>query len=73
MENIFAHKLMTEGQKVTLVATQFRNDAAIWSAELQKKRMIQNMNLVETWIEIPKFLPVNYSRDLRLGFQDLEQ
>ena len=34
VENIFTHKPMTEGHKVTLVATQFRNYVAIWWTEL---------------------------------------
>ena len=38
VENIFAHKPMTDGHKITLVATRFRNYAAIWWAELQRKR-----------------------------------
>ena len=38
VENIFAYKLMIEGYKVTLVATQFHNYATIWWAEFQKKR-----------------------------------
>ena len=54
VENIFAHKSMTEGRKVTLVATQFRNYAAIWWAKLQKKRRNQNIDPVETWIKNEK-------------------
>ena len=47
-------------------------------AELQKKRRNQNIGPIETWIEMKillkqKFLPVNYSRDLRSSFQDLKQ
>ena len=78
MENIFSDKPMMEGRKATLVATRFRNCAAIWWAELQKKRRNQSLDPVETWIEMKnllkqKFLPVNYSRDLRSNFQGLKQ
>ena len=34
VENIFAHKPMTDGHKITLVATRFRNDAAIWVGQV---------------------------------------
>ena len=78
VENIFAHKPMTDGHKITLVATQFRNYAAIWWAKLQRKRRNQQIDPVDTWTEMKnllkqKFLPVNYSRDLRLSFQYLKQ
>ena len=42
VENIFAHKPMPEGHKVTLVSTRFSNYAAIWWTELQKKRRNQH-------------------------------
>ena len=78
VENIFAHKPMTDGHKITLVVTRFRNYTAIWWAELQRKRRNQQIDPVDTWIEMKnllkqKFLPVNYSRDLRSSFQDLKQ
>lgn len=79
IENIFVHKPMTDGHKVTLVATQFRNYAAIWWAEyVAKEKKKLNIDLVDTWIEMKnllkqKFLLVNYSTDLRSSFQDLKQ
>ena len=78
VENIFVHKPMTDSHRVNLVATQFRNYAAIWWAKLQKKRRNQNINPIETWIEKKnllkkKFLPINYSRYRRSSFQDLKQ
>lgn len=48
VENIFTHKPMMDGHKITLVATRFRNYAAIWWAELQKKRRNQNIDPVDT-------------------------
>ena len=68
VENIFVHKPMMNGHKVILVATQFRNYAAIWWAVLQKKRRNQNIDPVDQWIEMrnllkQKFLPINYSRE----------
>lgn len=56
LENIFVHKPMIEGHKITLVATQFHNYVPIWWAELQKKRMNQNIDPIETWIETKKKL-----------------
>ena len=46
--------------------------------EQQKKRWSQNMGHVKTWIKMKvrlkqKFLPVNYSRDMRSSFQNLKQ
>lgn len=38
VKNIFAHKAMTEGHKVTLIAIRFRNYATISWAELQTKK-----------------------------------
>ena len=61
VENIFAHKPMTDGHKITLVATRFRNYAAIWWAELQKKRRNQQIDPVDTWTEIKKSVEVNIS------------
>ena len=52
IENIFAHKPMSAGHKVTLVATWFCNYVTIWWAELQKKRRNQNIDSIETWVEI---------------------
>ena len=68
---------MRDGYKVTLVATRFCNYAMIWWAELQKKRRNQNIDSIDTWVEMKnllkqKFLPVNYARDLRSSFQDLK-
>ena len=78
VENIFAHKPMTDGHKITLVATRFRNYAALWWAKLQRKRGNQQIDLVDTWTEMKnllkqKFLPVSYARDLRASFQYLKQ
>ena len=74
----FCNKPMTEGHKVTLVATRFRNYVVIWWAKLQKKRSNQNIDPIQTWIEVKtllrqKFLPVNYSRDLCSIFQGFSQ
>ena len=73
VENIFAHNPMTDGHKIILVATRFRNYATIWWAELHRKRRNQQIDLVDTWTKMEnllkqKFLPVNYSRDLRASF-----
>ena len=56
VKNIFTHKPMTKGHKVTLVATRLRNYAAIWWAKLQKKIRNQNIDPVETWIEMKNLL-----------------
>ena len=69
---------MTDGHKITLVATRFCNYVVIWWTELQRKRRNQQIDSVDTWIEMKnllkqKFLPVNYSRDLRASFQYLKQ
>ena len=69
---------MTDGHKITLVATRFCNYAAIWWAELQRKPKNQQIDSVDTWTEMKNllkqiFLPVNYSRDLRPNFQYLKQ
>ena len=61
-----------------MIATRFCNYAAIWWAELQKKRENKNIDLGETWIEMKnllkqKFLPINYSRDPQeIYVQDLK-
>ena len=71
MENIFAHKPMTEGRKVTFGSNSILQLCNNMWAELQKKRRKRNLNMdpVETWIEKKnllkqKILPVNYSIDL---------
>ena len=38
VENTFAHKPINNCHKITLVATRFCNNAAIWWAKLQRKR-----------------------------------
>ena len=69
---------MTDGHKITVVVTRFCNYAAIWWAELQKKRRNQQIDPVDTWTEMKtllkqKFLSVNYARDLHASFQYLKQ
>ena len=78
IENIFAHKPKRDGHKITLVATRFRNYAAIWWAELEKKKRNQQIDPVDTLNKMKnllkqKFISINYSRDLRSSFQDLKQ
>ena len=60
------------------MAIRFCNYAAIWWAELQRKKRNQQIDPVDAWTVMKnllkqKFLPVNYSRDLRSSFQDLKQ
>lgn len=73
VESVFTREDMTykmhDAHKVSLVATQFRGQAAIWWNKVQGQQCKQDLEPVTTWARMKKllkakFLPLNYRRDL---------